>query len=152
MAKLEFDAADVRRVVEHSLAAPAQRGKLIDFDAASGAGVYEEVKRPAVILVHDAGVYLLSNGTPGDALKEGEPNQFAAYAKGCDPNKDPDHYELARELVGGDDFGETLEWAAQIKDGLDHGASKVVIDFSEKEVGLLFEFPAPRRKKRRTAR
>src|SRR5437660_3446053 len=103
--KLIFKSADVRRVVEHSLAAPEQAKRFADFK--DGEAIYAPVDAPAVLLVHDEGVYLLSNGQPGDAL-EGDPKgrffkRYVAYAKGCDPRSDGDWYETARHLVGRDD-------------------------------------------------
>lgn len=61
-------------------------------------------------LVKDHGVYLMSNGSPRLTLEEGKRGQVV-YAKGCNPDKDPDWYEAAYTL-GGDDFAIfiPLEW------------------------------------------
>jgi hypothetical protein len=67
--------------------------------------------QPALLFVHDSGVYLMSNGTP---RKETE----VAYAEGCNPSvgEFDDWYGKSRELVGGDDFVEVLcigpDWSA----------------------------------------
>lgn len=144
MPKLYFDAAELRRVVEHSIASP-QAKKLVDykFDKATGEGepVMADVAKPAVTLVHDQGVYLMSNGEPGDPLdpSAGEGKYFkryVAYARGCHPQKDDDWHETARHLVGGDDFGETLEWADEIKALIDRGATRIVINFGKRNVSL----------------
>lgn len=66
---------------------------------------------PGLLLVHDQGVYLMSNGTPREV-------DAIAYAEGCDPKigEFDDWYGKSRELVGGDDFVEVLriepDWAA----------------------------------------
>jgi hypothetical protein len=38
--------------------------------------------------------------------------------------------------VGGDDFGERLPWARDLKRMLDDGAQRIVIDFSEERLEL----------------
>ncbi len=140
MARLVFRAADVRRVVEHSLAAPVQREHAVDFDAKTGKMIMKPVEAPAVILVHDQGVYLMSNGTPGDALVPGTTGKYfkhhVAYAKDCDPAKDGEWWDNARDLVGGDDFSETLPWAQQIKDVLDRGAKTITINFGKSKISI----------------
>lgn len=65
MTDLIFEAADTRRVVEHALAAPAHRGRWVDY--VNGQDVYEPVG-PCVVLAHDAGMYLMSNGLPPDEI------------------------------------------------------------------------------------
>jgi hypothetical protein len=60
---------------------------------------------PGLNLVHDQGIYLMSNGFP--ALPQGE---NVVYAEGCepDPERNPDWWDHCRELVGGDDFVDYL--------------------------------------------
>ncbi len=131
MAKLIFAAADIRRVVEHSIAAPDQRPI---------AYTDKPVKSPAIILVHDQGVYVMSNGKPGDLLPGG--SHFVAYAEGCHPEKNPDDfYDTARDLVGGDDFADTLDWANAILKMLDDGATEIVIHFSQSSMRLSAVYP-----------
>ena len=96
MPVLRFKAEDVRRVVEHSVAAPRQ---------SDVAYTTKPVEAPAVLLVHEQGVYLMSNGQPRDIVgADAADRSFCAY--GCHPEKDADWYETARGLVGGDDFVE----------------------------------------------
>jgi hypothetical protein len=134
MARLIFEAAAVRRVVEHTLAAPRQQPIAYTTD---------KVKEPAVILVHDQGVYLMSNGVPRDMLDaqndEVGKGSFCAYARGCDPTKQEfdDWWERSRELVGGDDFAETLEWAARLKQMLDAGAKQITINVTANNLELM---------------
>ena len=73
---------------------------------------------PALFLVGDEGIYLMSNGKPGlpedeeAAARQEAGEQFfaskVAYAKGCDPKKDDDYYENKQRIFGGDDGAETL--------------------------------------------
>ena len=124
MKKLIFKAADVLRVVEHSLAAPKQGKRL------SG-----PVEAPAVLLVHDDGVYLMSNGNPHD-IAEGD-RSYVAYAQGCNPKTDKGWYDTARDLVGGHDFGEALPWAASIKALIDAGEQQIIIAVTADSLELL---------------
>ena len=88
MPVLRFKAEDVRRVVEHSIAAPRQ---------SDVAYTTKPVEAPAVLLVHDQGVYRMSNGQPRDSLgADADDRSFCAYAIGCHPEKDADWYETAR--------------------------------------------------------
>src|SRR6516164_4151910 len=97
MPVLRFKAEDVRRVVEHSIAAPRQ---------SDVAYTTKPVEAPAVLLVHEQGVYLMSNGKPRDIVgadatdrkdaAKDEGRSFCAYAIGCHPEKDADWYETAR--------------------------------------------------------
>lgn len=142
MAKLRFKASDVRRIVEHSLAAPRHRERLVDFDMTTGKAITAPVEAPSVLLVHDEGVYLMSGGEPRDIpnperRRHGNGRSYVAYASGCDPRKDPDWYETARSLVGGDDFGESLPWAADIKARLDAGAKSIVLNFGKRGISLV---------------
>jgi hypothetical protein len=134
MARLIFEAEAVRRVVEHSLSAPKQREETTGYDPKTFKSITKPVDAPAVVLVHDDGVYLMSNGEPRD-IGEGE-RSFVAYAKGCNPQKDANHWDRSRDLVGGDDFAETLPWARQIKEMLDRGARQIVVNIGRKSLSL----------------
>lgn len=139
MAKLIFKAEDVKRVVEHSIAAPEQRRIAVDF-VKKGEGyetVYKDADEPSVILVHDRGVYLMSNGEPRDIVS-GE-TSYVAYAKGCDPDKDEDWHENADSLVGGDDFCETLDFAVAMKNAIDGGAKQIIINLTSRNIGVTFK-------------
>ena len=75
MPVLRFKAEDVRRVVEHSIAAPRQ---------SDVAYTTKPVEAPAVLLVHEQGVYLMSNGQPRDIVGgDAADRSFCAYAIGC---------------------------------------------------------------------
>jgi hypothetical protein len=140
MATLRFRAEDVRRVVEHALAATDWGRKLTGFDAASGKCTYAKVTEPSVYLVHDEGVYLMSAAVNGDMIEgtaePGKGRRYCAYAEGCNPDTDRDWWDTARALVGGDDFGETLPWAKAIKARLDSGVKIVTVKLSANRIAL----------------
>lgn len=104
MGVCKFKTSEIKRCVQHALNSTKW-----------GMGWSEDKPQPAIIFVHDQGIYCMSNGDPRDMVDE--KSAFCAYAKGCDPKKDEDFYEEARCLVGGDDFAETLkinpDWLAR---------------------------------------
>lgn len=98
-----FKTKELKRCIEHALNSKVwQMGYAVELAAA-----------PGLFLVHDEGVYLMSNGEPGD-VDSGEMRLYVAYAQGCNPDKDDDWWDTARELVGGDDFADIIvikpEW------------------------------------------
>ncbi|BBZ93048.1 hypothetical protein BRDID11004_60540 [Bradyrhizobium diazoefficiens] len=136
MSKLIFNAADLLRVVDHSLAAPKQSERLDHCEQSPPyRAITKPVEAPSVLLVHDQGVYLMSNGWPRDIVKD--QTSFVAYAQGCNPDHDRDWYDTARDLVGGDDFGECLPWAAEIKAQIDAGAQEIVIEIGGESIALV---------------
>jgi len=142
MTKLIFKSVDLLRVVDHSLAAPKQAEQTIDYN--DSGPVTAPVEAPAILLVHDKGVYLMSNGEPGDPLDgKGEGfRRYVAYAEGCNPTTDSGWYDNSRYLVGGDDFGECLPWAADIKALIAAGAQQIIIDVTGGRLELLTQLPA----------
>jgi hypothetical protein len=106
MPVLRFKAEDVRRVVEHSIAAPKQSEQVVEYVPHTT----KPIAAPAVLLVHDQGVYLVSNGKPRDIVgadatdrkdeAKDEGRSFCAYAIGCHPEKDADWYETPRVAMG----------------------------------------------------
>lgn len=96
-----FKTDEVRRCIEHALQSEAWGTTFADA---------EETPRPGLFFVHDQGVYLMSNGNPGDNAS-GDPDNFyayVAYAEHCNPKTDEDWWHNACDLVGGDDFAELL--------------------------------------------
>jgi hypothetical protein len=146
MSRLIFEAKDVRRVVEHSLA-NKQSEQLVSYDQKTGEPVTEPVPAPAVLLVHDQGVYLMSNGRPRDIVapdsedrkdkSKDEGRSYVAYAEGCNPDTDEEWWDTARALVGGDDFGETLPWAKDIMDQINRGAAQIVLSCTGEQLALV---------------
>lgn len=90
-----FKTEEIKRCVQHALKSNDWR-----------MGWSDEAPQPAILFVHDQGVYCMSNGKPADIV-EGD-SAFCAFAEGCDPKKNEDWWEESRFLVGGDDFGETI--------------------------------------------
>lgn len=142
MSKLVFKSADLLRIVEHSLAAPKQGEQLVDYR--DGKAITAPVEAPAVLLVHDDGVYLMSNGEPRDIVSG--TSSYVAHAEGCNPKADAGWYETSRALVGGDDFGEHLPWAADIKALIDAGHKQIIIDVTGGRLELLTPALPSRRK------
>ena len=132
MTRIVFKAADVLRVVEHTLNATAHAPELVKYD--DDFKPITKPGKPGVILVHDQGVYLMSNGEPRDILR-GE-HSYVAYALGCNPETDGDWWETARALVGGDDFGETLPWAEDIMQQIEAGSDEIAFEFSDDQIAL----------------
>jgi hypothetical protein len=95
MGVCKFKTSEIKRCVEHALKSTKW-----------GMGWSDAKSQPAILFVHDQGIYCMSNGDPRDMVDE--KSVFCAYAKGCDPSKDEEFYEEAQCLVGGDDFGETI--------------------------------------------
>lgn len=95
-----FKTDDVRRCVEHALNSTAWRMGWLE----------EETPAPALFFVHDQGVYLMSNGEPRDIVTTDETAEttYVAYAEHCNPKTDDEWWDNSRDLVGGDDFAETL--------------------------------------------
>ena len=73
---------------------------------------------PCLLLVHDTGVYLMSNGIPRYFDESGN-KSYVVYAEHCHPDNDEEYRETSRELVGGDDFVETLPIPRSWRDACD---------------------------------
>jgi|SRR5581483_1950512 len=137
MSRLIFNAKDVQRIVEHSIGRE-QRQQMVDFDRKTFEPIMQPVAEAAVRLVHDHGVYLISNAVDRDLTNPSDPNSrsFVAYAKGCSPDTDKDWWDTARDLVGGDDFCEVLPWAEAIKLRIDARARAIVINYGRREISF----------------
>jgi hypothetical protein len=135
MARLIFKADEVRRICEHSLA-NKQSDYMADFDAKTGKAITAQPDAPAILLVKDEGIYLMSNGKPRDLVSGDQESgrSFCAFAKGFHPD-DEDCWDRTHE-ISGDDFGETLPWAKMILDDLDAGATEVVINFGVRGISF----------------
>lgn len=140
MSTLRFHAANVRRIVEHSLAAREQATVLADYADIAGVPTarYRLVRTPAVLLVHDQGVYLMSNGLPRDLVRgtQEQGTDFVAYADGCHPETDEAWWETSRKLVGGDDISETIEAAQEILDLIKAGYADILFTVTARRISL----------------
>ncbi len=94
-------------------------------------GAYDTRLKPdtkvCLWLVHDQGVYLM----PG--IEDGGKAEHVIYARGCDPVKNEETWwDRSRELVGGDDFAESVELPAEaVAAVLDGRVEKLVIRLTE---------------------
>ena len=122
MTRLVFDIEQVAGLADHARNAPrnrmdpTQRIEIYGEDACDPQPGEQDVARPALWLVKDEGIYLMSTGLypegHGRALPGGR--MAVAYAVGFDPRREDrlDVWDRARDAVGGDDFADPLplEW------------------------------------------
>ncbi len=130
MAVITFRAADLRRVVEHAMASTKFRRTYND----QFAGI-EEVTEPMLWLVGDRGVYLMSNGDPGDKTGVGD-SLYVVFAEKISP-KDEGWYDTKRLVFGGDDFVESLPWCETIKAMIDAGQEYIRMKIVGDNIELL---------------
>ena len=124
MIELTFAPGDVRRVVQHMTA--ATEWSLDPFEK----GEPDAKPRPQLLLVHDDGIYLMSNGMPRDIMSEDR--TFCAYATGFDPDKDGNVWKRARDAVGSDDF---VKW-------LDLSPEQTALVLSDDFAGMMIDVSA----------
>lgn len=118
--KLIFKASDVIRCIDHA------------FQSSEWNMGYEEDLKPgpALLLVHDHGIYLMSNGNPRDFITEAN-RCYVVYANDCDPNINENHY------VGGDDFVEVIPIEKSWKD-LVQNYNEIHIDLTDDFLEMSF--------------
>ena len=135
-----FKTSDIRRCIEHALHSP-------NWEMGYSEGVATPV--PAMLFVHDQGVYIMSNGVPRDAKDPAKPSSgsYVAYAEGCNPGIGTfdEWYGLSRELVGGDDFVEVLEIKPDYLD-MCNEFTEMHIDVTSTSIAMLFAKPRKRKK------
>lgn len=124
--RLIFKSEDVMRCVNHAL-------KSENWSM----GYESDLKpSPGLSLVHDDGVYLMSNGVPGD-IQEYKDRCHVVYAKDCNPELDEFFYENSRNLVGGDDFVENIlideSWPEKLS-----GFDEIHIVLTEEDLAVYF--------------
>jgi hypothetical protein len=107
MIELRFPLRDVLAVADHALAAPHH--KLSFLDSENGT-----TPVPALWFVGDDGLYLMSNGLPGQPHPDGGDRLLVVYADGFDTAMSK--HDVADE-IGGDDFCEPLPLLAPQADG-----------------------------------
>lgn len=135
-----FKTSDIRRCVEHALSAPNWEMGYSEGDA---------TPVPALLFVHDQGVYVMSNGIPRDGKDPADPKSgsYVAYATGCDPSIGTfdDWYGMSRDLVGGNDFAEVVtvqpDWLE-----LCANFSEMRIDVTSDAIEVTFVKPKTRKK------
>lgn len=132
MGRCVFKTKDVKRCIEHALGATDFRMPFSTLPP-----------QPALLFVHDEGVYLMSNGLPADQ-PAGSKRSYVVYADGCNPDVDPDYWETSRALVGGDDFGEIILLAPNLINGCDD-YKELHVETTENEMSVYVA--APKKKK-----
>ncbi|MDX5412815.1 MAG: DUF3085 domain-containing protein [Rhodobacterales bacterium] len=129
MGILKFKADEVKKLIDHACTAPEH------------SQFYGEKVGPALMLVGDQGVYLMSNGIPRFQA-EGKPegHSFVAYAEGCDPTLDEEEWwENKRYLFGGDDGADALggAWMNKMAAMADAGATEILIRITPSTLELV---------------
>ena len=110
---LTFAAADVRKLIDHTLDSEFHRPTIAQRLELYGPEAWEKQPSenietpPGLWLVKDDGIYLMSNGHPGFRTDNGE-RHYVVYAEGYDPRTDPEVWLRSRDAVGGDDFCESI--------------------------------------------
>jgi hypothetical protein len=105
MTKIHFDLVGVRRLIEHAAAAPKHQRELGQKGR----------PKPALMLVGDDGIYLMSSGIPGlmvpSEIPDTAPKNFVVYASECHPlSMDFDRWWSAKvSIFGGDDGCEHID-------------------------------------------
>lgn len=83
-------------------------------------------------LVKDQGLYIMHNGV---CETDDKVNRTVVYAEGCDPDNDPDWYENARSIFGGDDGCNAIPLDWYIK-ALNPNRRKFIIDIKSNSMSL----------------
>lgn len=94
---LKFDIPSLRKHYEHACASTSHKSTFGESE--------NNIKpKPALWLVKDEGIYIMSNGT-------GENRPDVCYAQGFDPTQRDrmDVWDDARDAVGGDDFCDLID-------------------------------------------
>ncbi len=136
MIQLRFALRDVLTVAEHAIAAPAHKPSFTNtLDATT--------PTPALWLVGDDGLYLMSNGLPGQPHPDGGTRLYVVYADGY--HTAMSKHAIADE-IGGDDFCEPLPLLdpqpdgttlhARLTDGVAGGLDLLVIDLDTTSMQL----------------
>jgi len=128
MLRLRFNGEGVSRCIKHALASEKHNATYSDDRDNPGPGLW---------FVKDDGVYILSNGDPGDVLEDGDTKLFVVYADGFDPKKVDfdDWYHRAREGLGGDDFVDVIDLGKdmhpEMVEALREGIVDLVLDVNQ---------------------
>jgi len=118
MTVLKFKAAAVRELCEHALDSKEHFAGYGDWQPAG----------PALMLVGDEGIYLMSNGRPNLLGPDGKTR--VVYPEGMDPASVDSGtlYDMKRDVWGGDDGCDMLDWCKPIMKRL---AADATIEFVE---------------------
>ena len=97
----------------------------------------KHTKNKSVLFVKDEGIYLMNAYAGGIS-----PNELGTvvFAESFDPTKDEDVWERSREAVGGDDFGELLDFPEiMLKAIVADKLKKLIINMEETSYNMEFE-------------
>jgi hypothetical protein len=121
---LRFDKATVWRLLDHAQNSPGHMKAMSQRKA-----------KPAIWLVADAGIYLMSNGLPalmatGRLAQEGKVHnkpRLVAHAEGCGPFDEIADWRLLQDAMsGGDDFCEALS-VRDVRNALEASKSQIIV-------------------------
>ena len=131
-----FKTDEIRRCAEHALRASAHEMPFME----------DETPTPALLFVHDSGVYVMSNGIPRDLLsiEPGRERSYIAYADGTNPAENEDWWHTSADLVGGDDFVEIIPVTQQFLDDCNN-YNTFFVDCDNEAMTLQAGFSNPRR-------
>ncbi|WP_019025370.1 MULTISPECIES: DUF3085 domain-containing protein [unclassified Thioalkalivibrio] len=165
---LSFSWGDLRPLIEHTRKAAKWQptfAERIDYLLQSGEAKNEDeafrvcsdperdwsaAGSPGIFLVGDRGVYMMSSGLPDliDPAK-GSPHRQVAYAKGADPDADPEWYDLKVATFGGDDGVDKIPLDFFTSVEAEHSPSDddwVHVSFSQNRMEITFEKARPVKK------
>jgi hypothetical protein len=112
---LYFDMAIVARLIDHAEQSTERRGTIAQLYDGNFQEIPDPVIPPGLNWAKDRGIYLMSNGKLGEGGDAAEMG-LIAYARGFNPEANPDYYWKQTDAVGGDDFVEFLglEWVKRV--------------------------------------
>lgn len=129
-----FNAADVKRSVIHALNANQWDMPFME----------DETPTPALLFVHDNGVYVMSNGMPRDISDNDAERCHTVHADTTNPAENDEWWQNASDLVGGDDFVEILPVTQQWLDDCDNFEEfYVTVTENKLEAGFRKQRPLP---------
>lgn len=138
---LPFEKFAVLRLIAHAETSP---GHLPSLD--------RPVPAPALWLVGDQGIYLMSNGAPAMPAdgKTAQP-RFVCYAGGCSVEDHADDWRPIHQAIrGGEDFCITVDRLEDVRDAVEQSNNHVVLvtdgaiweTYTESEFAAAYNRPA----------
>lgn len=123
-------------------AAHHKGGKIVEKDGwPDKDNIDKSTLKPALMLVKDQGVYMMSNGIPAPPRDN---DQHVVYATEADPKALPfdTWYESGRRIMGGDDTVITLfGWPEEVLKAQAEGAEEIQVSVTRDELKFIAVFP-----------